>query len=60
MRIVAKMMPDWIEPYVGQDIPVVTESDVPRFPVGKRFDWGLVMTALRDGVEVHIYPREEK
>lgn len=57
-KIEAQMTPDWVEPYskMGQKIPVVTESNHPRFQAGVRLDWGFVQVALRDGFQVNIKP----
>lgn len=57
MKIKAKMTRqgdvrrDWVN-----RIPVVTESNHPRFVVGSRFDWGFVQVALGDGYSVEIEP----
>lgn len=58
MNIVAEMREDTVEPYFRyrNKIPIVIESDHPRFPVGKRLDWGFVQVAIREGYTVTIKP----
>ena len=60
--IVANMRSDWVEPYskMGNKIPVVVESNHPRFVVGTRLDWGFVQVALDDGYAVTIHPYQER
>lgn len=57
-RIVAKMTADGHEPYRswGEKIPVVAESNHPRFPIGCRLDWGFVKIALEDGYRIELVP----
>ncbi len=58
--IKAKMVDDWVIPYSAHKgkIPVVTESDHPRFDEGTRLDWGFVQVAIEDGWMVTIEPHE--
>jgi len=56
----AEMTPDWVEPYAkeGSKIPVVTESEHPRFTQGTRFDYGFLQVSLRDGYSVLLKQAE--
>jgi len=58
--IKAKMVDDWVQPYSQSmmAIPVVIESDHPRFVEGTRLDWGFVQVAIEDGWIVTIEPHE--
>jgi len=58
--IKAKMSIDCVSPYLkhNEKIPVVIESDHPRFGVGTRLDWGFVQVAIEDGWTVTIEPYE--
>ena len=58
--IKAKMVQDWGMPYSEHNnkIPVVLESDHPRFVKGTRLDWGFVQVAIEDGWTLTIEPHE--
>lgn len=58
MFVIAKMKEDLVKPYAtaGRKIPVVIESDHPRFVEGIRFDWGFVETAIKEGYIITIIP----
>jgi len=57
LKIKAKMMRegDLNRSWVNR-IPIVIESDHPRFVVGTRLDWGFVQVALDNGYTVTIDP----
>jgi len=55
--IKAEMKHDTVTPYSKGPfpfIPMVVESNHPRFRVGTRLDWGFVSVSLQDGYDVHI------
>ena len=57
MYVVAKMEKEFLEPYnIENKVPVVIESDHPRFVEGTRLDWGFAETAIEDGYILTIIP----
>lgn len=59
-KIEAQMVDDWIEPYHtnSDKIPMVTESNHPRFTQGTRLDWGFLQVAIEDGWAVTVLPHK--
>ena len=62
-RIVAEIRPDWIEPFATfkHVIPVVIESNHPRFVAGTRLDFGFLAIVMQEGYNVKlVQPKKER
>jgi len=58
MYVIVKMENDMVEPYTkeGNKVPIVIESDHPRFTKGTRLDWGFAEIAVENGYILTIIP----